>query len=158
MDERKKIVLSMLKRGSSYQTIGDFLGISRQRVHQLVIRYSDNKKNTLQIDESKLLTLKQTVTFDESSISPDIRRYSRLKELIRARDNFTCQICGKIWKPGTRRFDIHHLDQEKENIPYSKEKYLWDKSNTDRMVTLCRKCHQNLEHIKSPRLGKLPLK
>ena len=34
---------------------------------------------------------------------------SRLRELIRIRDKRTCQACGKKWKTGERRLDIHHL-------------------------------------------------
>lgn len=67
----------------------------------------------------------------------------RVRELIRIRDNHTCQICGKKWIEGTRRLDVHHKDCVKEKSrqcdDYEKEK--------DNMITLCHKCHLNLpEH------------
>jgi 5-methylcytosine-specific restriction endonuclease McrA len=67
----------------------------------------------------------------------------RVRELIRIRDNHTCQICGKKWVEGKRRFDVHHKDCDKEKTlqcdNYEKEK--------DNMITLCHKCHLNLpEH------------
>jgi len=72
------------------------------------------------------------------------RDYTR--ELIRMRDKHTCQICGKKWKEGMRRFDVHHVDCDKEKSKkyenFEKEKY--------NMVTLCHKCHLNLpQHRKS---------
>ena len=68
------------------------------------------------------------------------------RELIRSRDNHTCQICGKKWEEGTRRLDVHHKDNDKEKTKqydvYEKEK--------DNLITLCHKCHLNLPaHRKS---------
>jgi len=40
------------------------------------------------------------------------REYNR--EKIRIRDKHTCQICGKNWEDGQRRFDVHHIDCIKE--------------------------------------------
>lgn len=70
----------------------------------------------------------------------------RVRELIRIRDNWACQICGKKWVKGQRRFDIHHKDCKKEKTRqcdnYEKEK--------DNMITLCHKCHLNIpEHRKA---------
>jgi len=68
-----------------------------------------------------------------------------LREKIRERDNWTCQICGKIWNKKTRRLDVHHLDLELEG--YNGSKY---RANLqfDKMITLCHKCHLTLYHIK----------
>lgn len=52
---------------------------------------------------------------------------NRLKLSIRERDNFTCQVCGKIEEE--RSHDVHHIDYNKKNC-----------SNLN-LVTLCRKCH-----------------
>jgi len=46
-----------------------------------------------------------------------------LKTLIRKRDKFTCQICGK------NGYDVHHIDYNKKNC------------NQDNLITLCRSCH-----------------
>ena len=69
-----------------------------------------------------------------------------LREKVRKRDNFTCQICDKVWDKESRRFDVHHLDKElegKEGKKYENNK------NLDRMITLCHKCHLNLKHIRN---------
>jgi len=55
-----------------------------------------------------------------------------LKELIRQRDNYTCQLCGihqdelKGWN---RKLDVHHKDYDKDNL------------DPDNLITLCRSCH-----------------
>jgi ribosomal protein L34E len=66
-----------------------------------------------------------------------------LSERVRKRDNWTCQICGKIWEYGQRRLDVHHLDENKESI-HTCENY----KNFNRMITLCHKCHLNLDSVR----------
>lgn len=69
----------------------------------------------------------------------------RNRELIRIRDNHTCQICGKKWKLGERRFDVHHKDCQKEKT-HKVDNLLKESEN---IITLCHKCHLNLpEHRK----------
>lgn len=66
---------------------------------------------------------------------------SRVRELVRIRDNHICKTCGKVWKKGQRRFDVHHIDVEMES---GKSSIKWDREHMDRMITLCHKCHFNL--------------
>ena len=54
----------------------------------------------------------------------------KLKEEIRKRDQYTCQICGKNEQEEYRNFCIHHIDYNKKN------------SNKDNLITLCDSCHQ----------------
>ena len=78
-----------------------------------------------------------------------------IRELIRMRDNHTCQECKKKWIKGTRRFDVHHLDEKCESWDNSYNgkrikgmMYQNDKQNMDRMITLCHKCHLNLPNVR----------
>ena len=50
----------------------------------------------------------------------------KLRRLVRARDNYTCVICGKIGK------QVHHIDNDKENP-------------NPRLITLCNRCHTTAE-------------
>jgi len=50
------------------------------------------------------------------------------RELIRKRDNFTCQLCGL---PGT---SIHHIDYNKKH------------SDPRNLITLCFRCHSKTNH------------
>jgi len=74
----------------------------------------------------------------------DLEGKDFLKEKARIRDHYTCQKCGKVWVPGTRRFDVHHknfIPSQTVAMKYSKNKDL------DRLITLCHRCHMNLpEH------------
>jgi hypothetical protein len=49
------------------------------------------------------------------------------KRSIRERDNYTCQLCGKL--QGDLAFCVHHIDYDKLN------------SNPNNLITLCHKCH-----------------
>ena len=60
-----------------------------------------------------------------------------VREIVRIRDNRTCQNCNKVWVFNTRRFDIHHL-----NGLCGKKSYGYDKfSEIDGLITLCHQCH-----------------
>ena len=52
-----------------------------------------------------------------------------LKELIRIRDNYTCQQCNKVWVEGERLFVAHHIDYDKNNH------ISWNR------ISLCCSCH-----------------
>lgn len=68
----------------------------------------------------------------------------KTREMVRARDNFTCQKCRKKWKKGERRFDIHHL---KGLCGKKSQKY--DRvSETKNLITLCHKCHMGIVYKK----------
>jgi len=54
-----------------------------------------------------------------------------LKESIRERDLYTCQVCGVVQADFDRAFDVHHIDYNKKNC------------NADNLITLCHKCHAN---------------
>ena len=40
----------------------------------------------------------------------------RLKERIRARDNYHCRLCGVPQEECLRALDVHHIDHDKENL------------------------------------------
>ena len=52
-----------------------------------------------------------------------------LKELIRRRDNYQCQICGMLEVENIRKLDVHHINYNKKNCLPSN------------LISLCRKCH-----------------
>ncbi len=52
-----------------------------------------------------------------------------LKESIRKRDDYICQLCGIHQDELCRKLDVHHIDYIKENL------------NPENLITLCRGCH-----------------
>lgn len=57
-----------------------------------------------------------------------------LKEAIRQRDNYKCQICGCPQEECTSKLPVHHIDYDKENL---------DPKN---LITLCRSCHSKTNY------------
>ena len=69
--------------------------------------------------------------------------YHATRDFVRERDGHRCQKCGRKRREGERQLDVHHMnDQEgkggKFQVDYKPEE----------MITLCRKCHLNLPHIR----------
>ena len=70
------------------------------------------------------------------------------REIVRIRDNHICQIkdggCGRKWRFGKRRFDIHHIGGlcGRFSRAYDNRKYL------DGLTTLCHRCHLNLPEVR----------
>ena len=69
--------------------------------------------------------------------------------IVRFRDRFTCQVCGKRRTPlqakntKKRLFDVHHLN----GLCGKKSKGYDRASDTKGLITVCHKCHYNLpEH------------
>jgi DNA-directed RNA polymerase subunit RPC12/RpoP len=52
-----------------------------------------------------------------------------LKEVIRERDNYTCQTCGILQKEHWRKLDIHHINYDKDDI------------SPNNLISLCQSCH-----------------
>lgn len=69
------------------------------------------------------------------------RDYTR--EMVRQRDKRTCQMCGKVWIIGNRRFDIHHL------IGCGFKSMEYDRvADLDNLITYCHKCHMGLHSVR----------
>ena len=51
------------------------------------------------------------------------------RELIRIRDSFICQHCGKTQEENGRRLDVHHVDSDARN------------NASENLISLCRSCH-----------------
>ena len=65
------------------------------------------------------------------------------RELARQRDKRTCQLCGKLWEEGTRRFDVHHL------VGCGLLSREYDKvADLDNLITFCHKCHLGLHSVR----------
>ncbi len=53
----------------------------------------------------------------------------QLKDRIRVRDNFICQVCGVPELECNKRLSVHHIDYNKAN------------SKSENLITLCQPCH-----------------
>jgi len=55
-----------------------------------------------------------------------------LKESIRKRDNYICQLCGATQAEGTQKLSIHHIDYKKDNLI------------DGNLISLCRSCNSKV--------------
>ena len=147
---RKDLILKMRKKGMTYTEIAIKFSISWQRAWQIANEYkskavyplrhkiwTSKKRNLLGLSDKK---------FTEKDFSGDGR--NRIRELVRIRDKHTCQICRKRWIKGKRRFDVHHLSRKMDGKSRSHGVINYDKNNMDKLITLCHKCHFNLDITK----------
>lgn len=139
--ERKEIIKQLRGEGKTYQEIGNTFHISRQRVHQILTGYPPS----LPKPRNEVLWLSPNLNRPYNT--EDIRLEGRdfWKEVVRRRDDYTCQICGKIWQPEQRRFDAHHLD---ENLEGENGRKYENCKCIDRMITLCHRCHLRLDTVR----------
>lgn len=64
----------------------------------------------------------------------------RTREMVRIRDNYTCQMCGRKKGPREKNLDVHHLGGDcGKNRTYSYDKVC----DMPKLITLCHKCHFN---------------
>lgn len=57
--------------------------------------------------------------------------WSQVSSLVKQRDNYTCQICGKKYPPFSPLLHVHH------KLELSKG----GSSTADNLITVCRSCH-----------------
>jgi 5-methylcytosine-specific restriction endonuclease McrA len=128
---RDMLIVDSRNKGLSFEFIGSIHNMTRQRAQQIYVEHKDDYS-------PKHRPLKYGKILDVTG-----RDYTR--ELVRMRDGYKCQKCGKQWKDGERRLDVHHKDCDKE-----KSRGYDSVQSMNDMITLCHKCHLNLpQHIKA---------
>ena len=151
----KQQIENLIKDGRTYQEIGNFFGISRQRIHQIYKNYHSSAywfsiKNPG--FRSKIVHILKNLGFNKRIYKKYFIRKTGtylmgrdfVRVLARFRDDWICQGCGKKWEFGQRRFDLHHIDG---NCGIKSRKY--DKiEDLDILITLCHRCHLNLDSVR----------
>ncbi len=66
---------------------------------------------------------------DGSGYEPYCKEFVRIREKIRARDNWHCRGCGVPQEEFEKALDVHHIDGDRLN------------NDPENLITLCRKCH-----------------
>lgn len=141
--KRYKNILELHSKGISFREIGKKYKISGERVRQISLKFpTEIKIRQLSELEKYLMSVNQ------------ITGRSRAREMVRLRDNHTCQDCGLVRKTidillknskikglvgKSKSLDVHHLDGQcgKNSVGYDSPK------DISKMITLCHKCHYN---------------
>jgi DEAD/DEAH box helicase domain-containing protein len=71
--------------------------------------------------------------------------WNRLREVVRARDGYRCQVCGA--PENGRQHDVHH------KIPFRAFPLAADANRMDNLITLCPACHRKAEQNVRMRSG-----
>ena len=148
---RKRFIKKLYQKGHTFASIGKLLGITRQRVQKILKKIKGKEKDKLyycKVCKEGFMGHEKKKRFLCDIHLNKFQGRDRVREAVRVRDNYTCQICFKKWRKGQRRFDVHHLDEIYEGKSNDKGIYQIDKNEIDRMITLCHKCHLNLESVK----------
>lgn len=58
----------------------------------------------------------------------------QIRDKVRVRDNFVCQVCGIPELECSKRLAVHHIDYDKKN------------TNIDNLISLCQSCHSQTNH------------
>jgi hypothetical protein len=148
------------------QQTGDLFGITRERARQIETMtlfkmgivekpkfycYNFYVRNNLTPEVVKeilykKLELKPKIDLDSINITQETGMKNggrdRYRELVRKRDKHTCQWCGIKRRMG-RRMDVHHIDGTPEDTQKCD-------ANFDNQITLCHKCHLNIDGCKMP--------
>src|SRR3990167_1449568 len=137
---KREIIKNLRNQGKTFRFIGNTLKISKQAVHQLFNTKEPPAKKVKIPKPIKYCSCGKIAKIIYCPSCNKIKLHTgrgRTRELVRIRDNHTCQNCGKKWIEKTRRFDVHHL-----NGLCGKKSRSYDKiSEMDKLITLCHKCH-----------------
>lgn len=146
---RLEFIKELRHKGYTLQYIGLKLGVSRQRIHQMI---SPNEIKRMKIIKALIVKnrkkylcafcnsiLERKSRFCVVCLPRNLEGKDRTRQMVRLRDNLTCQTCSKKWVIGTRRFDVHHLGGlcGKKSLRYDKTR------DMHLLLTLCHKCHFN---------------
>ncbi len=150
---RKETYQQLKDKGWTLKQIANKYGVSWQCIHQMLgyispIQLKRRKASRIRskLKEKLLLKNLQKVLGKDVLVGNMTRltgmefgAREKIREIIRIRDNHTCQVCGIEWVKGERKLDIHHLDNKKE-----KTRQCDKLSEAKNMITLCHNCHLNL--------------
>lgn len=107
---------------SDLQTTGYWVSLSEETVHRL--RESGKWTN------------------DPNNYGPD---WGRIRERVRARDKYTCQVCGAV--EAGRQHDVHH------KVPFRAFTSYMEANRLENLTTLCPTCHHKAEQNVRMRSG-----
>lgn len=145
---KKELYKNLKDKGWRVTDIAKKFGVTRQAVSASLKYKYRRVLSFCKICSAEITEWKRRSYCKNHSYLSEMSGRDFLRELVRIRDNLTCQFCFKVWEEG-RKFDVHHLEKELE----SNRTYKASKDMTG-MVTICHKCHLNLPEVRAKmRLG-----
>jgi hypothetical protein len=146
MDHKKLVnryesILMSRRSGDTYRLISERLGISRERVRQIIVAGFPKEIFCRFCGKD----VGGNYKICKECFPKNIQGRGRTRMMVRIRDRFTCQECGLVRTPemakeqGSRLLDVHHL-----NGLCGKMSRGYDRSSDiSKLITLCHRCHFN---------------
>lgn len=128
--DKIKLIKDLRGKKYTFRLIGELLGVSAQMVSYLY--------------RHKLTPRVRLLGRPDNSF----KGRERTREMVRIRDGHTCQDCGKRWQPGSRRFDVHHLN----GLCGLKSRKYDRVEDIITLITYCHKCHLG-NHVDKAKMG-----
>jgi hypothetical protein len=126
--------------GKKITEISKLFDITHQRISQILNNWSIEKiKCKLEFIKNGKTDYNNKYNFKTRNGAYGLAGRDYIRELVRIRDNHTCQTCKRIWNKNERRFDVHHLG----GLCGKKSRLCDSKKDMDGLITLCHKCHFN---------------
>ena len=110
-----------------FQKKRSLIAIEKNRLGHIGLKHSDDTKRKMSEAHSKEKhwNWKGGASYEKYSVNFD----NQLKDRIRVRDNFKCQLCGVPELETGRKMSVHHIDYNKHNY------------NDNNLICLCVSCH-----------------
>ena len=149
----KERIIELRNKGFTYSQIAKKVNLSHQRIHQIVTGYVSPSGRSGYIENPENIKIytkrkREFLGLPTGIVNSNTGGRDYIRELVRMRDKHTCQMCRKKWMTTQRRFDVHHEDGDLEGKSHMKGIIESDKKNMDKMITLCHRCHLNLDSVK----------
>lgn len=144
--QRQKDIIKLRNQGLTLKEIGKHFKVTRQRIEQILSgKHAPKPKAYYAICDicsrafSSPTDTKYCPTCSKGGLH-SLEGRDLVREMVRARDGHQCMKCRAPWIIGSRRFDVHHLN----NLCGKKSRKYDRLSEIDGLITLCHKCHLSL--------------
>lgn len=110
-----------------------------------------HRRENMTLDDHKRLSLAHSgkkngrYIHGKGNESYSLKFSDRLKEIVRHRDGYKCQLCGCSELENGKKLSVHHIDYEKENC------------SLINLITLCRRCNSEVNVNRDYWIGYFPL-
>lgn len=133
-EHRKKIGISLKgKNNPMFGKVGYWKNKKRP-AHSIIMKIRGKNRIHSLKTKSKMSIIRggTGIPYENSEYGANFD--SSLKEQIRARDHYTCQMCGCSQLENGKQLDVHHIDYNKKNLDWSN------------LITLCKSCHMKTNY------------
>lgn len=116
-EKTKQIILKNLKKGQGWNKgKGEFLSPEKRENVTASRKFKKDKPETIEKKRQSRLGILNPAYIDGRSYLPYCHKFNNpLRQEVRLRDSYTCQLCGKTQEQNSRKLHVHHIHYDKSN-------------------------------------------